>query len=89
MAPKLEIISAIYTSILDVSASGEKGKDVTAEVRQMVDSDTQTLTFKAGISFNGLFGDPEPFHPKQLKVPDTRLPPRTPISFPAWNPELL
>mmetsp|Transcript_37721 Transcript_37721/g.89594 ORF Transcript_37721/g.89594 Transcript_37721/m.89594 type:complete len:196 (-) Transcript_37721:60-647(-) len=68
MPPKLEILSAIYTSILDLSASGEKGKDVTTEVRGLLDPSSQTVRFAAGVKFNDLFGDPEPFHPKVLKI---------------------
>eukprot|EP00951_Prasinocladus_malaysianus_P035658 scaffold368990_cov41-Prasinocladus_malaysianus.AAC.1 len=68
MAQKLTIRDAVYTSVLDVTPSGEKGKNVTAELREMIDEETQTITFPAGTDFNKLFGDPEPFHPKQLKV---------------------
>mmetsp|Transcript_20312 Transcript_20312/g.51985 ORF Transcript_20312/g.51985 Transcript_20312/m.51985 type:complete len:190 (-) Transcript_20312:29-598(-) len=69
MAPRLDILAAVYTSVLDVSPDGNKGRDVTAAVRDLVDADNQRVVFPKGANLNKLLGgDPEPFHPKMLKV---------------------
>lgn len=64
----LTIQSAVYTSLADFSKDGEKGANVTEKLQSMVDSETNTITFEEGQEFNDLFGDPEPFHPKILRV---------------------
>lgn len=76
MAPRLDILAAVYTSVLDVSPDGNKGRDVTAAVRDLVDADNQRVVFPKGANLNKLLGgDPEPFHPKMLKARSPSPPP--------------
>jgi hypothetical protein len=69
MTPKVNILAAVYTSVLDISADGNKGRDVTKTVQGLMDPETQRVVFPKGADMNEMLGgDPEPFHPKMLKV---------------------
>lgn len=54
--------------MIDASPTGDKGADVTEQLQKLVDPETNTIVFESGQTLNSLFGDPEPFHIKVLKV---------------------